>query len=83
MNDTIQLTPAMLGMVPVVALVLQIIKKLPFATKVLPYMPIISIGVGIGAALATSIANPIVAGVLIGVAASAGYDQFKKINGAK
>lgn len=86
MNDTITLTPAMLALVPTVAMILQILKKIPIYEKIKSYTPLIACGIGITAAYATALTNPIVAGILIGVSASAGYSQFKEVtktNGAK
>lgn len=80
MNTTIELTPAMLGLVPVVAYFLQMFKGLPtpISSKLDPFMPIVSMLVGIGLSYLMSIDNPVLAGILIGMASSTGYDQFKK-----
>lgn len=83
MNETIELTPSMLAVVPLVAYVIEVMKTLPKADKIKPYLPIISMVVGVGGAYAFSIANPVVAGIMIGMAASTGYNGFKKLNGKK
>ena len=81
MNEQITLTPAMMALVPVVSMIMQVIKGVPIYDKIKAYTPIVTMVIGIGAAYAASIANPIVAGILIGVTASAGYDSFKKASG--
>ena len=77
MNTEITLTPAMLAIVPIVAYFIQIIKGLPYAEKLTPYLPILSGLVGIGLSYLFAIENPVIAGILIGMAASTGYNQFK------
>lgn len=83
MEDTIILTPAMLAQVPLIVLVLQMAKRLPHFEKIKPYLPLISCGIGIVIAYATSIPNHIVAGLMMGLSASAGYSQFREISKPK
>jgi len=83
MESTIILTPEMLAQIPLIAMILQVLKKLPIYAKVQPYTPLIACGLGIAAAFATAIPNPLIAGILIGVTASAGYSQFKEISKPK
>ena len=77
MNETITLTPTMLGLIPVVALILQVLKQVPHYTKIKPYTPVIAMVIGVGVSVAASVANPVIVGIMIGMAASTGYDQFK------
>lgn len=79
MDETITLTPAMLALVPTVAMILQVIKKTPIFNYVKPYYPIISCATGILVAYCSGMDNSIVAGLMIGLSASAGYSQFKEI----
>jgi Sec-independent protein secretion pathway component TatC len=77
MSNEILLSPAMLAIVPLVAYFVQILKGLPYADKLSPYLPIVSMLFGIGGSYAFSIPNPVVAGIMIGMAASTGYNQFR------
>ena len=77
MNGTITLTPAMLALVPIVTMIMQMLKQMKPYYRIKAYTPIITCGISVGLAFAVSISNPIVAGIIIGVTASAGYDQFK------
>jgi len=79
MDSTITLTPAMMALVPVVALLMEVAKKLPYYNKIQGYSPVLAMGIGVGLAVASSVANPVIAGILIGIASSYGYDVFKTV----
>ena len=78
MNEiTVQLTPEMLALVPVVAAIIQLIKRFDFVEKIKSYLPLISIGLGVGLSFATQMPDPVIPGLIIGLAASGGYDLLK------
>jgi hypothetical protein len=78
----IELTPAMLVLVPVVAAIIQMAKKLPIVSKYTEYLPIASLLLGVGGAYLQEIPNPILAGVMIGLTACGAFDVLKgKITG--
>jgi len=79
MEDTITLTPAMAIMVPILGFFLEALKRLPYIEKIKPFIPFISVGLGILLCYIWGTANPLIAGILVGIAASAGYDQTKGI----
>lgn len=74
---TINLTPQMLALVPLVAAVLQILKRLAFMDKFTEWLPFISIGVAMGLGFLTKMPDPILPSVIIGLVASGGYDLLK------
>lgn len=74
---TIQLTPAMMALVPVVALVLQVIKKVPALEQLKDWMPFVSIGVALGLGYLTKMPDPVMPSILIGIAASGTYSLAK------
>lgn len=74
---TVTLTPAMLAIVPVVAAVVQAIKRLEVVAKYKQWLPFMSIGIAYGIAYFTQVPDPVVPSILIGLAASGGYDLFK------
>jgi len=74
---TIQLTPAMLTLVPVVAALLQFAKRLEAVQKIKEWLPMVSIGIALGLAYLTKMPDPIMGAVVIGLVASGGYDLLK------
>ena len=79
METTVEFTPTMLVMIAVLAGLLQGFKAAIWATKVKPFMPLISLAIGIAGAYFTQQPNSIVTGIVIGGAASFGFDIFKGI----
>jgi len=71
------LTPELLAMVPLVAFVLQMIKKLPVVAGYMEYAPLVSIGLGVASAYMMNVESPIIPGVIIGLLASGSYDVLK------
>jgi len=74
---TITLTPAMLALVPVVAAILQMLKKLEPIQKIKSYLPFISVGVACGLCFFAKIQEPIMASIIIGLVASGGFDMLR------
>lgn len=74
---TISLSPAALALVPIVALILQMIKKIEAFDKIKQYMPFISIAVALGLGYLTKMPDPIMPSILIGIAASGTYSLAK------
>lgn len=85
--DNIQLTPEMLALVPIVALLIQLLKNLPLVAKILPYLPFISIVIAyVLAIIQLGTANwqvSIIPAIAVGLIASGAYDAVKAITPAK
>jgi hypothetical protein len=77
MKNVIEVTPQFIFAVAMVAYIVQVIKGLPYANYLSPYLPIIAMAIGVVAAFGFHLANPILTGVAIGMAAVTGYCQFK------
>ena len=76
----IQLSPEMLALVPLVAAVLQVLKKIPIVDKLKAYMPFIAMILSLGAVYATNAQLDIMPAVLMGLMASGAYDGVKAIS---
>lgn len=74
----VELTPAMVAMIPVVAAILQMVKRMAFAEKIKDYLPLIAIAIAIGISYAGKMPDPIIPSVLIGLSAVGGYETLKK-----
>jgi hypothetical protein len=74
---TVNLTPDMLALVPVVAMILQLLKRFPAIDQIKEWLPFVSIGVSMALCFGTQTTNPVVASVIIGLVASGGYDALK------
>ena len=79
MND-IQLAPEMLALVPLVAAVLQVMKKIPIIDSLKEYMPFIAMVLSIGAVYAVTTELQIMPAVVMGLMASGAYDGVKAIS---
>ena len=77
---TLTLTPAMMAIVPVVAILTQFTKRLEFINKNKAWLPFLSIAIALGVGYATSIPDPIPASILIGLVSSGSYDAVKAIS---
>ena len=73
----ITLTDDMIKLVPIVAVVLQVLKNMEFMQKITQWMPFVSIGVALGLGYLTKMPDPIVPSVVIGLVASGAYDLVK------
>jgi hypothetical protein len=78
--DTIQLTPAALALVPIVAAILQVLKRIEVIAKLSQWLPFVSMGIALGLGYLTNIPDPIVPSILIGLLASGSYDAVKSIS---
>lgn len=81
--ENIPLSPEMLAVIPGIVLLLQLMKQVPAIAKISVWMPLISIGIGIVYAVLAKMGGTVLAqavtGVLMGIAASGGYDALKTI----
>ena len=77
-NLNVELTPAMLALVPVVAAILQMVKRLPIPIQVKEFLPGISMLIALGLLYSQSVPDPILPSVIIGLMASGGYDLLKQ-----
>ena len=76
-NLTIELTPAMLALVPVVAAILQVLKRVEAIQKVKAWLPFAAIGVALALGYLTKMPDPIIPSIIIGLVSSGGYDLLK------
>jgi len=74
---TINMTPEMLAVVPMVVAIVQILKQIEVVSKIKQWLPFVSIGVAMGLCYLTNIPNPVVSAIIIGLVSSGGYDLFK------
>ena len=77
-NLNVELTPAMLALVPVVAAILQMVKRLPLPIQVKEFLPGASMLIALGLLYSQSVPDPILPSVIIGLMASGGYDLLKQ-----
>ena len=70
-----------IGLVALVAAMLQMLKAIPLVDKFKPWLPVASVGLGVLMAFWTKIPEPIVPGIMVGLAASGGYSFMKSKNG--
>ena len=88
MNTTIEFTEVMLLLIGVISAIIQGFKKFidryqtttkPIAA-IKPFLPIVSIALGVAGCYVTKQANPIVAGIVVGASAVFGYDFVKGLS---
>lgn len=79
MNE-IALTPEMVALVPVIAGVLQALKKIPIIDQIKAYMPFVSMLLGLGIVYAQTSEIQIIPAVMIGLTASGLYSGVKAIS---
>lgn len=77
MELNIELTPAMLALIPVVAASLQMLKKIPQVALFKEYLPVISIAISAGFLYYQQVPNPIIPAVVIGLTACGGFDLLR------
>ncbi len=77
-----ELTPAMLGLLPVVIVVLQALKRITFFNRLKQWFPLFGIAISFAVLLLTGtvVNNAVIAAVYLGLAAAKSYDIVKKIN---
>jgi len=74
---TIQLTPQMMALVPVVALFLQVLKKIEVIQAIKAWFPFASIAIAFGLCYSIGAENPVLSSIVIGLVASGSYDLLK------
>lgn len=74
---SLEITPAMLVLIPVVAAIIQQIKKVPQLKQYRQLLPLLSLALGVGLAYLQVLQNPIMAGILVGLSASGAFDVLK------
>lgn len=76
--ESITLSPEMLAVIPGIAIVLQLAKSIPVISKLGSWTSLLSVALGIVYAILSkmgvTVPEQIVTGVLMGIAASGGYD---------
>ena len=80
-NLTTQLGPAGMILIPLVAGLVQQLKRVPGIVKLQEKFPVYltaALGFGIGAAYLMGLTNPAVAGVIIALSACGAYEAVKK-----
>jgi len=85
-NLNIELTPAMLVLVPVVAALIQVlkefltIKQIPVDVGILikKLLPYISVGIAFGLLYYQKVPEPLLPAIIIGLTAAGGYDLLKQ-----
>lgn len=82
-GETMQilLTPQMLTIIPMLAVAMQMLKGIEPLAKLKPWFPFLTIGISIGLAIlmkmGADIQAQVMAGVVMGLATSGGYDAAK------
>ncbi len=79
MENEILLSPAMLMFVPVVAAVLEVLKKIPLIERIKEWMPFLSMGLSLGVIYAQAGELQIMPAVVMGLMASGAYSSVKAI----
>lgn len=74
---TFEMTPQVLVLIPYVAVILQVLKRIEPIQAVKQYLPFIAIGLGIGFAYLTKVPDPIMPGIVAGLMAGGSYDLLK------
>jgi len=73
----IELTPEMLALVPVVAAIIQVLKKIPAIAKIKGWLPFVSVGISLGLGYIAQVPDPVLSAVIIGLVAVGGYEIVK------
>lgn len=76
-QSTVNLTPEMLAIVPVVAFLLQLLKRIPAVAKMKSWLPLVSVGTSIGLCYLLGVQDPVTPAIVIGLTASGGYDLLR------
>jgi len=73
----ISLTPEMLALVPVVAAIIQVLKKIPSISKIAAWMPFAAIGIAMLLAYGLNGEVDVLPSVVLGLTASGAYDLLR------
>ena len=74
---TSTLPPSALVLIPMVAALIQMLKWVPLIQKFKDYLPFASLGLGIILAHTSHMANPVMVGIIVGLAAIGSYETIK------
>ncbi len=74
---TFQMTPQVLALIPVVAAILQVLKRIEPIQQVKQWLPFIAIALSIGLAYLTKVPDPIMPGIVAGLMAGGSYDLLR------
>jgi len=77
-NLNLELTPAMLAMVPIVAATIQMLKRIPAIEKLKEWIPLLSVAMSCGFMYYQGAQNFLLAGTIIGLTACGGFDALKQ-----
>ena len=73
----ISLTPSMIVLIPVIAALVQVVKKIKYMEQIKDWIPFISIGLALAVMYAVKIPDPIVPAIIVGLTACGAYDAVK------
>jgi len=76
-NLNIELSPVMLAMIPVVAALLQMLKKIPYIVQYKEWLPMVSMVISFGLLYYQKVPEPIIPAIIIGLTACGGFDLLK------
>ena len=82
MNE-IQLAPEMLMLVPVVAALLEVLKKIPLIAGIKEWMPFLAMLMGLGVIYAQTGEAQVMPAIVMGLMASGAYSSVKAIAAKK
>ena len=74
---TVQLTPAAMLLIPMVAGIVQILKRIKAVEKIKGWLPFVSMGIALGLGYLQQVDNPVMTALIVGLVASGGYDAIK------
>lgn len=74
---TFEMTPQILALIPIVAAILQVLKRIEPIQAVKQWLPFIAIGLAIGLAFMMKVPDPIMPGIVAGLMAGGAYDALK------
>lgn len=73
----IELTSEMLALVPIVAAILQVAKRIKAVENLKEWFPFLSVAVAYGLCYFSGVTQPVMPSIVIGLVASGGYDLVK------
>jgi len=76
-NLNVELSPAMIAFVPIVAAIIQMLKRIPHFEKFKEWLPFFSMVIAWALLYYQGVQNPILPAVMIGLTACGGYDLLK------
>jgi len=82
-NLSIELTPGMLALVPIVGALLQMLKKISYVERFKEWLPLVSMLISFGFLYYQNISDPLLPAVIIGLTACGGFDLMKSKKNSK